>query len=164
MFSKVKLTVVDNIKEMEYRGSEIFLKEIDENTWRLANIKIGWVWIYPATSNVLVPQMINFQKWGGVDFNKGCYIGQEIVARSEYLGKLKRHLYRANVASDNKPTPGEVLKNQNDQPVGVIVEAAQNENAEYELLGVLQSHAIKKEIIFNQSYLKNLEKVPHPAA
>ena len=162
VFSKVELTATDNVKAVEYRGSEIVLAEIDENTWCLANIKIGWVWIYPTTSSVLIPQMINLQRWGGVSFNKGCYIGQEIVARSEYLGKLKRHLYRANVIGNNKPMPGNKLKNQNGHPVGIVVEAAQRENTEYELLAVLQSNALEREIILNQSHLKNLEKAPHP--
>ena len=164
VFSKVELTAADNIKAVEYWGSEIVLKEMDENTWRLTNIKAGWVWIYPKTSDILVPQMINLQKWGGVNFNKGCYIGQEIIARSEYLGKLKRHLYRANIICDKKPIPGEELKNQNGQPVGVVVEAAQKEHAEYELLAVLQSHALEMKIILNQFNLKNLEKAPYPTA
>lgn len=167
VFSKLKLTStdnIDNIKTVKYQGLKIFLKEMDENTWRLANIKAGWVWIYPTTSDILIPQMINLQKWGGVDFNKGCYIGQEIVARSEYLGKLKRHLYCANVAGDDKPAPGEKLKNKNGQPVGIVVEAAQRKNAGYELLAVLQSHAIKEEVILNQSHLKNLEKAFYPPA
>lgn len=162
VFSKVELTVADNVKATEYQGSEIVLKEMDENTWRLANIKAGRVWIYPTTSDVLIPQMINLQKWGGVNFNKGCYIGQEIIARSEYLGKLKRYLYRANVIGGNKPTPGDELKNQNDQLVGIVVEAAQKEHAEYELLAVLQRHAFEREIILNQFHLKNLEKAPYP--
>lgn len=167
VFSKVELTSTDNAdntRAVEYCGSEIVLKEMDENTWRLANIKSGWVWIYPKTSDVLIPQMINLQKWGGVTFNKGCYTGQEIIARSEYLGKLKRHLYRAHVIGNKKPEPGEELKNQNDQPVGIVVESAQNENAEYELLAVLQDHSLEKEIILNHFHLKNLEKAPYPTA
>ena len=164
VFSKVKLAAINNVKAVEYSGSEIILKEMDENTWRLANIKAGWVWIHPATSDVLIPQMINLQKWGGVSFNKGCYIGQEIIARSEHLGKLKRHLYRATVIGNKKPTTGEELKSKNDQLVGIVVEAAQNENNEYELLAVLQGHFIESIIIFNQFHLRNLEKAPYPTA
>ncbi|QTS83995.1 CAF17-like 4Fe-4S cluster assembly/insertion protein YgfZ [Coxiella endosymbiont of Amblyomma nuttalli] len=162
VFLKVELTTIDNAKAVEYQGSEIILKDIDENTWRLTNIKAGLVWIYPATSHILIPQMINLQKWGGVSFNKGCYTGQEIIARSEYLGTLKRHLYRANVIGDNKPTLGEKLKSKSGQPVGIVVEAAQKRHSEYELLAVLQSHTLEREIILNQLQLKNLEKVPYP--
>jgi folate-binding protein YgfZ len=48
------------------------------------------------TREEFVPQMANFEQLGGVSFHKGCYPGQEIVARTQYLGKVKRHLYRAH--------------------------------------------------------------------
>ena len=62
--------------------------------WYRADITHGFPLVTLATSEHYVPQMINLDKLGGVSFKKGCYPGQEIVARTHYLGKIKRHLYR----------------------------------------------------------------------
>ncbi|MCV4593863.1 tRNA-modifying protein YgfZ, partial [Escherichia coli] len=64
--------------------------------WRWFDIRDGLVSIWPATQEAFVPQMVNFELTGGVSFKKGCYPGQEIVARTQYLGKLKRRMYRAS--------------------------------------------------------------------
>jgi tRNA-modifying protein YgfZ len=61
--------------------------------WRSTEVANGEARIVPATHELFVPQMINFESIGGVDFKKGCYPGQEVVARSQYLGKLKRRMF-----------------------------------------------------------------------
>ncbi|WP_158529610.1 YgfZ/GcvT domain-containing protein [Parvibium lacunae] len=62
--------------------------------WRLALIGAGIAHIQAATQEAFVPQIVNYELIGGVNFKKGCYPGQEVVARSQYLGKLKRRMYR----------------------------------------------------------------------
>ena len=157
VFSKVKLLAINEAKA--YPLPEITLKELDENDWRSLNVRAGLVWVYPQTSGKLIPQMINLQKWGGISFTKGCYIGQEIIARTEHLGKLKRRLYRAFVDSETPPTPGDELKNQNDQTMGMVVEAARK-NIGYELLAVIQYVALENgNITFSQFPLKNIQHV-----
>lgn len=64
--------------------------------WLRADIAQGFPLVTQATSEHYVPQMVNLDKLGGVSFKKGCYPGQEIVARTHYLGKIKRHLYRVS--------------------------------------------------------------------
>jgi folate-binding protein YgfZ len=59
----------------------------------------------PETSDAFVPQMANMQLIDGVSFHKGCYTGQEVVARMQYLGKLKRRMYLAEVETDARPRP-----------------------------------------------------------
>ncbi len=59
--------------------------------WKLAQLKRGIVWLCPATSGEFLPQMLGYEALGAVNFRKGCYPGQEIVARTHYLGKVKRH-------------------------------------------------------------------------
>jgi len=63
-------------------------------TWVLGDIEAGVPSIYQATQDSFVPQMVNFEQLDGLSFKKGCYPGQEIVARMHYLGKLKRHMRR----------------------------------------------------------------------
>ncbi len=65
----------------------------DDSAWRLMQIMRGVPWIDAAVSDRLVPQYFNFDLLGGVDFRKGCYVGQEIVARLHYLGNVRRRGY-----------------------------------------------------------------------
>lgn len=59
--------------------------------WKIAELQQGITWLCPETSGKFLPQMLGFDKLGAVNFRKGCYPGQEIVARTHYLGKVKRH-------------------------------------------------------------------------
>jgi folate-binding protein YgfZ len=83
-----------------------------------------------ATQEQFVPQMINFESVAGVDFKKGCYPGQEIVARSQYRGAVKRRLKLANTGSSRSAVdlakPGVELFHGSDasQPCGMVVLAA----------------------------------------
>lgn len=67
--------------------------------WDWSEVRNGIPWISPATQDQFVPQMVNLELIGGVSFKKGCYPGQEIVARTQYLGKVKRRMFLAHVPS-----------------------------------------------------------------
>lgn len=73
--------------------------------WRYAEIIAGFPWVGAAISEEFIPQMLNLDKLGAVSFNKGCYTGQEIVARTHYLGKSKRLLRLAECISEKPPLP-----------------------------------------------------------
>jgi len=79
------------------------------SSWRLAEIKAGMPAIYPQTAEQFVLQMANLGILDAVSFKKGCYPGQEIVARMEYLGKLKRRMFLARLETDSLPLPGDEL-------------------------------------------------------
>jgi len=68
--------------------------EMVEHDWRLADIRAGLPQIYLATREAFVAQMLNLDVLGGISFSKGCYTGQEIIARTQHLGRIKRRLYR----------------------------------------------------------------------
>ncbi|RXZ38935.1 folate-binding protein [Oxalobacteraceae bacterium CAVE-383] len=104
-----------------------------EAAWMLGDIQAGVPQITLATQEKFVPQMINFELIGGVNFKKGCYPGQEIVARSQYLGKAKRRMMLAtverkdaNAADAATLAPGLDIFSGDDpgQPCGMIVNAA----------------------------------------
>lgn len=101
------------------------LQPAGPTAWQLAEIDGGIPHITAATQEQFVPQMINFELIGGVNFKKGCYPGQEIVARSQYLGKLKRRMLHASVVAD-EVLPGTEIFSANDpgQPCGMVVNAA----------------------------------------
>ena len=79
------------------------------DSWKLSEIKAGIPVIYPETAEEFVAQMANLNRIGGVNFKKGCYPGQEIVARMQYLGKLKRRMFLAELDSKICPKPGDDL-------------------------------------------------------
>ncbi|WP_426105965.1 YgfZ/GcvT domain-containing protein [Massilia sp. TSP1-1-2] len=96
------------------------------DAWRLADIHAGVPQVTLKTQEQFVPQMVNFELIGGVNFKKGCYPGQEIVARSQYLGKLKRRTVLATI--DASASPGDEVFSVADpeQPCGMVVNAADN--------------------------------------
>jgi tRNA-modifying protein YgfZ len=65
-----------------------------EDAWRLADIRAGQPQVYAATREAFVAQMLNLDLLDGISFNKGCYTGQEIIARTQHLGRIKRRLFR----------------------------------------------------------------------
>ncbi len=108
--------------------------------WRWLDIQAGFPLVTAATKEEFVPQMADFEKLGGVSFHKGCYPGQEIVARTQYLGKVKRHLFR--VKGEQVLVPGTDLHSPDnpDTASGMIVSGAPSPAGGYEALAVVQSN------------------------
>ena len=94
------------------------------NVWWLSEIDAAVPTVFAATQEKFVPQMINFEVLGGVDFKKGCYPGQEIVARSQYLGKLKRRMNVADVDATDVQPAADIFHSDAAQPIGTVVMAA----------------------------------------
>ena len=109
--------------------------------WNWLDIRAGIPFILPATQEAFVPQMVNFEVIGGVNFKKGCYPGQEVVARMHYLGKPKRRMYLARVMSEEVPQAGDELFSAADteQACGKVVQAARAAHGGFELLAVVQT-------------------------
>ena len=117
------------------------LEQTDLNEWLLGQIRAGIGQVMPQTRELFIPQMLNLQAVGGVSFKKGCYTGQEIVARMQYLGKLKRRLYRLSLEADELPEPGTPLFSpSHNSAIGEVVIAAKTDQG-VELLAVLQAEA-----------------------
>ena len=96
--------------------------------WRWADINAGIPNVYTTSTEKFIPQMLNMHLINAMSFKKGCYPGQEIVARMQYLGKLKKHmkLIRVPGASD-APAPGEVLTTDSNSNAGQVVDAVVDE-------------------------------------
>ncbi|MGB4075808.1 YgfZ/GcvT domain-containing protein [Pseudomonas sp.] len=123
------------------------LPEAPLNDWLLAQVRAGIGQVMGSTRELFIPQMINLQAVGGVSFKKGCYTGQEIVARMQYLGKLKRRLYRLALPGDQVPEPATVLFwPTHSSSVGEVVLAARGATG-VELLAVLQDEAALNGVI-----------------
>ena len=95
--------------------------QVDESRWTLEEIHAGRPLITAATQDMFVPQMVNYEKLGAVDFGKGCYPGQEVVARAQYRGEVKRRMVRLPAPAGAALAPGQEFNG------GVVVDSAGGE-------------------------------------
>jgi hypothetical protein len=98
--------------------------ELDASLWQWGEVRSGIAMITTPIVEAFVPQMLNYESIGGVNFKKGCYPGQEVVARSQFRGTLKRRAYLAH--STEALNAGQELFHESDaeQPCGLVAEAA----------------------------------------
>ncbi|MEN3276780.1 MAG: tRNA-modifying protein YgfZ [Massilia sp.] len=133
--------------------------------WRLAAIHAGVPQVTLATQEQFVPQMVNLELLGGVNFKKGCYPGQEIVARSQYLGKLKRRMALASVDNAAARAGEEVFSTADpDQPCGMVVNAAPNGLGGADLLVETKLAALQEDVRLGASAGPALRFLPLPYA
>jgi folate-binding protein YgfZ len=119
--------------------------------WSLLDIQSGLPTISHQTSDAFVPQMLNWDVLSGVNFTKGCYTGQEVVARTQYLGKIKRRLYRAQIrdtAVVRPAMPLVVADEQGTRTVGQVVNAEPHQGNNWELLAVIATQEAARATIY----------------
>ncbi len=102
--------------------------------WEWTTIRAGLPTLTTATLEQFTPQMTNLELLGGVSFTKGCYTGQEVVARTQHLGKVKRRLYLAHIDGDASPASGDAL---NGTDHGTVINAAPAPGGGFDLLAVI---------------------------
>ncbi len=112
-----------------------------ETLWSQWDIAAGIPSVVAATQEQFVPQTVNFDAIGAVSFDKGCYPGQEIVARAHYLGKVKQRMVRARIEATEPPCAGDKLYSMafGDQASGMIVNAASKDAGTHDVLAVVQT-------------------------
>lgn len=147
-------------------ATELDISQFD--SWRLSEIRAGIPVIYPQTSEEFVAQMANLNLVNGVNFKKGCYPGQEIVARMQYLGKLKRRMFLAQIDTEKCPSAGDdlvALESDTVDGSGKIVDAVMDRDRHCYVLLVAQ---IKKaensqlKLINNPDAEIRLLELPYP--
>lgn len=119
--------------------------KVGAGVWDLFTVRDGVVQVLPETQDQFVPQAANFELIGGVNFKKGCYPGQEIVARTQYRGILKRRLVRVHADSGELPKPGESVyaREFGEQAAGHIANVAPTPEGGFDALVVAQIESIK---------------------
>lgn len=121
------------------RALEDALPAIDPDRWRWLEVTSGIASVSAATSGQFVPQMLNYELVGGVDFKKGCYPGQEVVARSQYLGKLKRRAYLLHADAPMHAAQEVYWSGDPNQPAGLVALAAPHPQAGHDAIVELKS-------------------------
>lgn len=135
--------------------------------WDWLDIRAGVPVILPETQEAFVPQMVNLDLVGGVSLTKGCFPGQEIVARMHYRGTLKQRMYLANIATNERPQPGDKLYSPDfrEQACGTIVNAAPSPEGGQDVLAVIQiASAEKGEVHWKTPGGAILKRMPLPYA
>jgi folate-binding protein YgfZ len=126
-----KLLIADVDNAMQFWSEQVTSQNFriaGSGEWLYLDIISGIPWVTAATSEEFIPQMLNLDKLGGISFNKGCYTGQEIVARTHYLGKAKREMFLAECKASILPEPNAtiVIRDSDDQEgVGKVLLAHQ---------------------------------------
>ena len=133
--------------------------------WLQSEVRSGIATITSPLFEALVPQMLNYESVGGVNFKKGCYPGQEIVARSQFRGTLKRRAYLAN--SQEAMKAGDEIFHSADasQPCGVVVQAAPSSKGGWDAIVSMQIAASQDGSVTLKSGdgpVLSIEPAPYP--
>lgn len=94
-----------------------------DDMWRLVDILSGLPQVYPATAEEFIPQFINLDRVGGLSFTKGCYPGQEIIARLRHRGRVKQRMVAARAAGVDALAPGDAVFDGDGKKIGAVVDA-----------------------------------------
>lgn len=149
-FPRYLLTIAE--KRLQVVESELSstLSVCDESGWTMGDINAGVPQITLPVQDRFIPQMVNLEQAGGLSFKKGCYPGQEVIARSQYKGTVKRRMFHGMVElpfEDNPPidvnmTAGANIVDSDGQVCGTIVSSARRDNNRVDFLAVVQTEAI----------------------
>jgi len=138
----------------------------EQTYWDLLDIQAGIPDVQPATQEQFVPQMLNLDLLNGINFKKGCYTGQEIVARTHYLGSVKRRTYLVEIALIEKSNPempkaGDKISDATQSEIGQIVRVANNAQNKFNALVELRiESAIAGNLFWNNTAIE-LNDLPY---
>ena len=138
VFFKTEITDVSD----SYLSSQRQLSDLER-------LRAGHAEVVGETIDMFIPQMLNLDALGYLNFKKGCYTGQEIVARAHYRGAVKRRMHHLALTIDRVPTPGDEIKNSDGKNIGNIASAVRADDSKVEILAVINdkySDAIEMQI------------------
>jgi len=139
-------------------------RPIGSEAWAWLNIQAGIPEVLPGTVEEFVPQMTNLDLLGGVSFGKGCYPGQEIVARVKYLGRIKQRMFPARTELTDCPSPGTTIVpgSGDGQPVGWVVDAQAAPDGGSDMLVVLTLEQQQNDLRLGTTSGARIEVFPSP--
>lgn len=134
-----------------------------DELWRLLDIRAGVGEVRPQTREQFTPQALNLPQIGAVSFRKGCYTGQEIVARLHYKGKLKTHMRRLLISGSGVPDfqPGVPVLREDGKKAGELVTVASDEQGALECLAVLDDSALEQTLSIGETFSARVGTLPY---
>lgn len=141
------IVTLENIADLRAK-LESNCAQADATAWDWLDIHAGVAQIGPGTQEEFVPQMVNLDLLDGINFKKGCYTGQEIVARTHYLGKVKRRTHLAHVEVAEVPAPGDkVFGVGSTEPVGMVVNAIAAPDGGFDMLAEIRLESVEAGVL-----------------
>lgn len=138
-------------------------QETLQQAWQLADIRSGLAWLTAAQQDHFLPQMLNWEALGGISFKKGCYTGQEVVARAHFRGQVKKRLVHAHVSASALPQIGDSLVDKEGKALGEVVNSAFSDEQQVELLAVMNTKVAEEQIsVYWQAQPVSLHALPYP--
>ena len=131
------------------------------NDWRLAQIAAGETPVLPETTELYQPQELNFLPLNAISYNKGCYTGQEIIARLYFRGKLKQWVHRFSATSSVLPALNSVIYDTTGHAQGHVVLAAQADNQTIELLAIVRHEHCQNVFLGDDKLPLQLRELPY---
>ncbi|QEM81877.1 YgfZ/GcvT domain-containing protein [Halomonas binhaiensis] len=128
--------------------------------WKLADIQAGLHFINADQQDAYLPQMLNWEALAGISFKKGCYTGQEVVARAHFRGQVKKRLFRVQIEGDECPDNGSEVVNESGKRVGEIIASQVDAYGQPEGLAVLSTQATEEPLSLN-GHRVQLLKLPY---
>jgi len=147
---KSRYLLIDNKDNIENLANEFSLTTYNNNVWNLLEIIDGFPTLNTSAISEYVPQMLNLQAINGISFTKGCYLGQETVARMQYLGKNKRALFSLSGSQTTKITSDDIIEKQlgdNWRKAGNMLTTYQADNSTVYIQAVLANDLEKNTIL-----------------
>lgn len=129
--------------------------------WQLHDIQAGLAWLNAAHQDTYLPQMINWEALGGISFKKGCYTGQEVVARAHFRGQVKKRLMRGQLDGSELPEAGTPVLDAEGKSQGEVLAAALDGYGQAEILAVVTTREVSEPLQAAGQHLKRL-KLPYP--
>jgi folate-binding protein YgfZ len=139
--------------------------KVGKPVWDWLEIQAGIPQVVTATQEAFVPQMLNLDRLNGINFKKGCYTGQEIVARTHYLGKIKRRTLLAHIQANTSPQAGDHLQLKGlDEAIGQIVSAAPSPQGGFDMLAEVRLESLEGEsaVVTWQQHALSFKELPYP--
>ncbi|KAE8438354.1 MULTISPECIES: YgfZ/GcvT domain-containing protein [Halomonadaceae] len=133
------------------------------NAWKLSDIRSGLAWLTAAQQDQFLPQMLNWEALGGISFKKGCYTGQEVVARAHFRGQVKKRLVHARAHTASLPELGATLMDESGKSLGEVVSSATSDDQHIELLAVMNTKVMEDGVtVYWQTTPLTLQALPYP--
>jgi len=153
-------TDIENAKNI-WQSLSKQTKTVSADYWEWLEIQAGIPEVYPTTQEAFVPQMLNLDLLGGINFKKGCYTGQEIVARTHYLGTVKRRTQLAHIDTSTQANVGDDVINGNQEIVGKVVRWAAAPNGGYDSLVEARLESVEAEQLMVGSHALTIRQLPY---
>ena len=152
VFFKTEITDVSD----SYSNSQAELSDLER-------LRTGRAEVVAETIEMFIPQMLNLDALGYINFKKGCYTGQEIIARAHYRGAVKRRMHHLALATETVPSPGDEIKNDQGKSIGNIASAVRVDAAKVEILAVLNDkYSDSNEMQIGEQALTAVTNLPLP--